>query len=287
MKKIRIRIILIFIICLMVGLYLYGLFAEELPYTKNLFRTISVVCLCIAGLIRTAEPRSRRHNSLTFYEESYREVIGDSFTDKPEHRKKLLKALRFFNEQNYEKSLCLLRSLLPYCDSQNESYAVHLFAALSFTRSKLWEQAEQIYLRMIHIGLADSRVYSNLGNCQLNIGNQDEALRNFHYALEYDPENANAYNNIAQTYFEMHELDQAIPYAIKAVEIDPKLVAASSLLAIIYALQKNTEACEKYSHIAVVNGNSPENLKRAIEHYKAAQETASAENDISDNSHLD
>ena len=272
MKKWLLRGILILIILSILGLYIFELVVNKTEPTKYLFRALSVVCICCAGLIRSFNGEARR--SLNFYDAQYREILQNAFVQQPFWRKKLLCAIRLYNEQRYDKALKYLWDLKERSQTAEDHYAVNLFAALCFTDMKIYPQAENIYQQLIFNELADSRIFSNLGHVQMQMGAEDKALINYEHALEYDRDNAYAYNNIAQAHFRMHDLEKAIPYALQALKLNPKLHPASSLLAIIYALLEDKENKEKYFHIAISNGKNPQELKQAIAYYLTAQSAA-------------
>ena len=138
----------------------------------------------------------------------------------------------------------------------------------------IYDLAESAYNSLICSDMADSSIFSNLGHVQVEVGKFDKALQNYNHALEYDRKNDKAYNNIAQAYFKKYEFDKAIPYAQKALEINPSLHNASSLLAIIYALQEDKANAEKYFHMAISSGRDPKELKDSIEYYRSAQFSA-------------
>ena len=275
MKKILLRVFLILIILAVIGLYIYDYTVNDVPPTKNLFRGCSIICLCIAAFIRTFQVKGR--NSLDFYEKQYDDILGQAFMDQPLWRKKLLCAVRLYNEDNFGKALKYLTDLKQKTQTAEDDYAVDLFAALCFTDLEIYEQAIHIYQHLISKGNANSRIFSNLGHVQMQIGEYKEALRNYELALDYDRTNAYAYNNIAQAHFQMHEFDNAIPFAEKALEYNPKLKQASSLLAIIYALSSDRDNAEKYFHIAITSGSDPKELKDAIAYFRTAQHAADEE----------
>jgi len=264
MNVIVVRVVLALVIVAIVGFYCYEVFALGTDPTEYLFRTISIVCLCLAGIIRTG---SRSRNSLQFYDDQYQDILKDAFVTQPFWRKKLLCAVRLFNEGNYQKAVKYLSDLKDRCQSPQDAYAVYLFAALSFTNMELLDLAESLYQQLINADLADSRIYSNLGSVQNQMGKVKKALQNYEYALEYDRRNENAWNNIAQLYFGLSEFDKAIPYAEKALEINAKMYQASTLLAIIYAIKGDRENQEKYSHMAISAGRSPKELQECFDHY--------------------
>lgn len=270
-KQIIVRIILILLLVGIVGLYVYDLAAKHSAPTDHLFRTLSIVFLCLAGIVRTFSAGNRK--SLHFYDGLYPEILKDAFAEQPFWRKKLLCAVRLYNEGKYEKATKYLTDLKDRCRYKQDYYAVYLFAALNFTDMQLYDLAESAYGALIRAEIADSRIFSNLGHVQMSEGEYKKALRNYQYALDFDRDNHFAYNNIAQAHFKMFEFDEAIPFALKALAIKPQMHQASSLLAIIYTLKGDRDNSEKYFHIAINSGRDPKELQEAIEYYRSAQHT--------------
>lgn len=239
---------------------------------------LSVVCICIAGLIRSFGPRNR--HTLAFYESQYPDVLRDAFAEQPFWRKKLLCAVRLYNEEHYGKSVKYLAALRDKCKYRQDYYAVFLFAGLCFTEMGMYDHAQSAYQSLIRADIANSRIFSNLGHVQMEAGEFQKALQNYRNALDFDRDNAFAYNNIAQAHFKMHEFEEAIPFALKALEIKPQMHQASSLLAMIYALVGDKANSEKYFHIAISSGRDPKKLKDAIEYYRSAQSVMDNESTV-------
>ena len=265
MGKILLRIILVLLIMAIIAFYVYDLAWNHTPPTKNLFRTVSVVCICLAGLLRTRGPGRK---SLKFYDLQFQEVLRDAFTTQPFWRNKLLCAVRLYNENKLNKAMKYLTELKPLCQTGADHYAINLFAALCLTDMGLYDQAERVYRQLINMGLEDSRMYSNMGHVQMQADHVAKALQSDERALEYDSSNAFAYNNIAQAHFQMFEFAEAVPFALKALEINPKMQQPATLLAIIYALENKQADAEKYFHIAVCSGKNPQELQEAIEYFR-------------------
>lgn len=270
MKKYTVIILLSLLACIVVGLYVYGIIVQGADPMDKLFSTVGVVCTCLAGCIRAAGVSHNR--TLKFYEDQYKDVVKESFSNQPKMRKKLLNVLRDFNEKKYEKCIKNLNVLKRSCENTPDYYAVNLFIGLSYTRMKQYLLAEEQYFSMINRGLADNRVFSNLGNLQINLGKFDDAIQNFNYALDRNRKDPYAYNNLAHAYFEMYELDTAVEYAKKATEIDPKMDAPLSLLAIIYGLKNDKENYNRYYHLAISAGAKPVEIYRPLAYYRSTME---------------
>lgn len=271
MKKWLIRILFALFALAILVFYVYDINVNQTPPGKNLFRMVSILFVCFIGFNRANGSANRR--SLQYYDAQYAEILKNAFISQPFWRNKLLCAVRLYNENNYDKALKYLFDMKQRCQTKEDSYAVMLFAALCFTEMGLYDHAEKTYMQLILAQNADSRIFSNLGNVLNNKGDYERAIQNFEHALEYDRNNEFAYNNIAQAHFQMHKLEEAIPYAEKALEINPKMRQASSLLAIIYDLMENKEKSEHYFHIAISSGYDATELKQAIEYFRSEKNT--------------
>lgn len=270
MKKTVISVILALLLVGIVGLYIFDIVVNGTPFTKNLFRTVSIVFICLVGFGRINYSAGRR--SLEFYESQYADLLKNAFAQEFMNRKKLLCAARLFDEHNYRKAFKYLSQLRDQCKTADDYYAVWHLVALCFTRSGMYQDAVRIYRQMIENDLGDSRVHSNMGYNYSELGELDKAMSCYNEALYLDAKNANTHVNIANIHFEQHDLAEAARWAEKALALDPKLAAASSLLAIIYAITDQKELAEKYRHIAIANGEDPEDLKSAIRRYMPENE---------------
>lgn len=265
MKKIILLILVILVLCADVGFYLYEILVNDLDPTDNLFRTIAIFCAGISTIFKLYMPGKRK--SLKFYELQYPEILEKAFVKNKRQYKKLLSAIRLFNEDRIPKALKYLEQLMKKCEKPNDHYAVLLFTALCYDNLGLYARAEDIYQQIKYKNVADSRVYSNLGNVQLKTGKMDDAIRSFEYALSLDRTNANAYNNLAQAYFKNYDLDSAITYAEKALQVNGKMHQASALLTIIFAMKDDQQNYEKYFHIAVTSGRDPKELLESVQYF--------------------
>ncbi len=263
--KILILILVIILLCANIGFYLYEVLIKHIPPTENLLRTIGILCVGLSTIFKLYKPRKR--NSLKFYELQYSDILDKAFIDQKRPYKKLLRAIRLYNEDRITKAIKCFKRLYPKCEKAKDFYAVYLFTALCFTDIGLYDIAEDIYQKMKYKNIADSVVYSNLGSVQRNAGKLEDAIRSFEYALSLDRTNANAYNNLAQVYFKNYELDSAAEYALKALNVNAKMHQASALLTIIYAMKDDRENYDKYFHIAVSSGRDSKELQESIQYF--------------------
>ena len=270
MKKIIVLILVILVIIADIGLYLYEVLIKHQSPTENLLRTIAIFCAGLSTIFKLYKPRKRK--SLNFYAIQYANILDKAFTGRKKVYKKLLSAIRLYNEDRIPKALRGFQRLLHKCEKTKDYYAVLLFTALCYTDIGAYDQAEAIYQKMKYKNITDSRVYSNLGNVQMNAGKISDAILSFEYALSLDRTNAKAYNNLAQAYFKNYDLDSAITYALNALDANSKTHQASALLTVIYALKNDRENYDKYFHIAVSSGRDPKELQESVQYYLHAED---------------
>lgn len=254
-----------------VGLYVYDIVIKDMSPTHNLLRTVCILLAGLSSIVKLYNPKNTR--SLQYYQLRYADILGNAFTDQPGCQKRLLKAIRTYNQNAFMQAVRQFEKLKPHCQKSKDQYAVHLFIALCYTDAHLYDQAEAVYKNMISKNYADSLIYSNLGHIKLSNGKFQEAISYFEYAISLDPENAHAYHNLATVYFNIDALDSAIEYAKKTLELNGKMKEASSLLTLCYAIKGDTENQDKYFRIAVSSGYNPEQLNHAIEYFLNSRKT--------------
>lgn len=264
MKK-RTYYILIAVLMLgVVAFYIWDLVTNNREITDNLFKFLVIELMLVGSLVRWSNKNGRQR--VDFYEKEYAEEIGDAFEGSIQ-RKKLLCAIRLYNEDNYQKALKYLYDLKKECKTKSEISAVCLFTALCYTDLGAFYPAIDEYRELIKADSNNSRAYSNIGYLYSHCGDYKNAVLVYRKAIELDPRNECAYTNLANSYFNQHDYENAILCAERAIEIKPGFRQALSLLAIIYYLQNDKENCEKYFQMSVAAGQNSDELKEAFEHY--------------------
>ena len=277
--RIIVSLALVAITVIAVCLYVRGVVVDKEPPTKNLFRMLATICVCISGLIKTR--RGGRRQSLKFYEIQFKDQIKDAFKDSV-LKSKLLCAIRLYNENNLRKALKYLTELKPECKTKDDTYAVNLFLALTLTDCGLREEAVKVYMELVDLGITTTTVYGNLGSLHSALGNFNDAITYSRLSIQNDEKNPAPYNNLAKLYFDNFDFENAKRYAHQALEINHKFRQSASLLAIIYSLEEDKENAEKYTHVAIASGETPERMKEALEYYTALHKNHGNEEECSE-----
>lgn len=274
-RKIAVTVLIIVVIIGLIGFYLFDVFYSKMPYKENLLRVLSTLCVLIATLIRVH--RGTERVNLDFYEKFYEKEIGYAFNNKPLQKKKLLCACRLYNESNYRKALKYLFQLLKEAEFDRDIATVLLFIALCYTDVGATEEAIKVYYDLFKVDSNNATAHSNIGLLHTKMGDFESALMHYNKSIEINPDNYYAYSNRANYFFRTEDFDSAIADAKKALEIKNNGVEAASLLTIIYALQGDEENKNKYYHITVTSGRSPEEINEAIKYYSEECFTPSEE----------
>ena len=280
--KIILAVILIALIAASLAFYVMDIILNDTPPTQNLFKALIAVFICTGTLIRLFVRKGRR--SLAYYESQYYEHIKNAFANSLFYRKKLLCAIRLYNENNLGKALKYLEQLKQVAKERDDLYAVGLFTALVFTDMGYEQNAIVVYKALLNMNITSTTVYGNLGIIYSGLGNYDDAIVYSRLAIQNNENNPAPYNNLAKVYFDKYDFENAKEYALKALKINHKFRPSASLLALIYSLENDEENAEKYFHIALSCGEDPAKLQTAIKRYKAqkSQENIPDDSDIED-----
>ncbi len=265
MKKIIPNILIISLFLVIVGMFIYDYVYLKKPLENNIIRIIMVVAGLIITLVRINGQEQKR--PLWFYEKAYKDKLGEAFVRKPALRKKLLSAVRFFDEEKYYKALEELDKLLKKCDDDADFSAVLLFRAICFERTGLKDEAEKLYKEVLDFNPYSVTAYNNLAMIYDSYGDTEMAISYYRKAIDIDKEYAAGYSNISYCYFNMEDYESAKEYAKKALSIREDFYQASTNLAIIYALEGDEENKKKYFNLAVKHGQNAKSLDQTIEYY--------------------
>ncbi len=275
MKNNILKIVLISILVLLivasVAWYIVDI-ANGTPPEQNLFSMLAATFICLASLIRIVNGKVGARQRLDFYEREFSAYIKGAFSHSPFLRKKLLCAVRLYNENRLDKAAKYLIDLRPACKTEEDIHAVGLFLGLTFTDMGGAETAVKVYRELIDMNITSSTIYGNLGSLYSGLGMYEDAIANMRLSIQNDENNPAPYNNLAQLYFNLREFEKAKEYANKALQINHKFRQSSSLLAVIYSLEGDADNAEKYSHIAITSGYDPQKLKASIEYFKSIQQ---------------
>ncbi len=142
-----------------------------------------------------------------------------------------------------------------------------------YERAGELESATQQYMAATQTMPGNSYFRMNLGNALLKQHRLADAAKAFARAVEIDPQNADAMNNLAYTYCEMGEnLDEAVKLCNRAVELFPARKAYFlDTLGTVYLKQgKRDEAATTFGAALAATTDRERTLRTAIQKHLAA-----------------
>ena len=86
---------------------------------------------------------------------------------------------------------------------------------------EMLQDAVNCYDYALQVNQADARLWNNLGNCYLDLGNFKDAHKSFDEAISRDPEFPEAHYSKSLAYQFSHILDKAIEQLKRAVKLKP------------------------------------------------------------------
>lgn len=266
-------------ILVMIGaaaLFAWEVLAQHQSWQTHLPRVVLLEGSMLLFLLRGGRPRQR---GLDFYRRAYAEQIGRAFFDAPADQRRLLTAVRHYNEDRFRAAIRALEKLLPRCRSRADSEAVLLFLALSHQESGMIRPAIDTYRVLLKESPQHTTAMRNLGLLLVKAGDFAEAETVYRRAIELEPGEALGYHNLAFLYFRQGDLDAARPLAEEALRRRGSLYQAATLLAILAALDGDDAKQAHYSQIALANGEKADDLRDVIAHYCTNSPTHTKSND--------
>ncbi|MBU1811152.1 MAG: tetratricopeptide repeat protein, partial [Candidatus Omnitrophica bacterium] len=85
----------------------------------------------------------------------------------------------------------------------------------------MYSEVIQALEKAIELNPNDAGAYNNLGRTYYELGRYSEAIQAYKKGIELDSKNAIAYNNLGSAYFNLEDYSQAIQAYKKAVELNP------------------------------------------------------------------
>ena len=245
------------------GFYLWEIMTKG--ESDNLLSLLAVEFSLLATLARIFKGGRRGRRPLTFYEQHYTKELGRAFEGQPKIRRKLLGALRLYNENRFSFAIAELKPLYRECRNTYDKQAVLLFTALCYDDAGQKQEAAEQYEALLIENPDHSTAIGNLAILYTENGNYVEAERLHIRAIDLAPNEALGYHNLASLYYRMRDYDRAITLAQTALEKKQNMYQASALLSILYALCDDSQKSQYYFEHAVSNGQNARNLRATIE----------------------
>lgn len=194
------------------------------------------------------------------YREQYARYINGAFTTDKKQEKQFMRGLDLFNNGRYYEAIDLLKSLLNQVHNSKDVFATSFFIGVFYRRVDNNEEAIKYYEKALGI-FENSGVASNLGVCYQALGNFEGALNAYRMAIRLDPDNANAYSNLAQLCLNESEYMIALEYAEKAMVLDCNHSVARKTAAICHALLGDVDEYKRLIKSPIISASDRRNAE--------------------------
>ena len=149
------------------------------------------------------------------------------------------KALKYFQEKNYIKSLDLFKELSSL-EPNNLNYLIYISLNLMFLKD--FEKAEVTLLKIKSINNNIAQLHFNLGVCYQHLKKYLKAIDAYKNAIAIDSMYSNAYINLGVLYSEINENDKALELYKRAIDQN---ICSEEILLNISNLYLNKNEFEK------------------------------------------
>ena len=249
------------LILVALGLLGYQYYTQGSLESSQIIRAALIIIGAILSLMRKPHPKIA--NKKAAYAKAYSEYIQNAFQDSPKLERRFYNAVHLYNQNKLDKAVEEFEKLRKECQSTTELRAVTVFAALCLDEMQIYDKAITQYQAALSMRNSSS-LRSNMGLCYQRIGDFEEAQRCYEDAIDLDPKNAYAINNLSALYFRLGNYDEALDVAVEAINVNPKMRQALTTAAICCGILGYEEDYQQYYRQAVANGADGKQIKEII-----------------------
>ena len=228
-------------------------------WIKGSIVMISLTAAFIASLTG-GRTRKKLGSKKSLYHAHYGEFIGRAFETDAKAEKQFIKAVDCYAQDKPADGLPILKKLYDQCQTQDDRYAVVTFTALCLDDMQVYQKAIELYAFSLQMK-PNSTIASNLGLCYERIGDYGSAMDAYKQAIDINPDNAFAHNNMAVVLIRQSNYEEALQYAERAVNVNHRMPQALKSMAVCHYMLGNTEEYQKYYRQAVSAGSDGDKLK--------------------------
>ena len=161
-------------------------------------------------------------------------------------KSKLAEADRLFDEEKYEEALKIYLSLATIYEKGEYLYG----CAAAYYMLEKYEECLNYCGKLLDYPSYEYEALVLKGECLGNLSRRREAIETFEKAVEIE-ERGEIYYNIGVCYYEENNLDDAIKYYEKSIELLPDFVSSYINLAVCYSRKFRIEEGMKYAKKAI------------------------------------
>lgn len=247
-------------------------FRENIKISPLIF-----ILLCgfgFSGLVRILLPYSRMPSTKRKKLDAMsRKMAEGAFAKDRIHRKKLMRAIRLFHNNQFRRSLKKLDKLYAYISSEQDMFAISFFTGMCCFKFGFYDDAIDEFCACLSVK-EDPTVLSNLGNCYLKREMYDEAKEVFNKAYAIDPNDPFASNGLALTLYKQNDFENAFKYAEISLRLENAPYTSYTIAAVCAARLKilgkaddrTSEISEKYyKELEMLSTSYSKELRRLLD----------------------
>lgn len=141
----------------------------------------------------------------------------------------------------------------------NASAEAHLSLAFLQWGNIEWDDADVSFQRALAINPGDASAHHWYSLYLTCVGRMDEAVQHVQLAQQLDPINVRTNTAVGWVYYQARQYSRAEAQLKASLQIDPRMAAAHSALAVIYSLQdRDEEAIAEMTLAVEISKNDPE-----------------------------
>ncbi len=261
------RIIILVVLSLIVvgaGVVVALTFLDPPPVSPDhRMKFIATMAMGVIALVRVVT--NQGSNSPARYELVYKDILEGLFERHAGTRRSLLRALALYNANQNIKAYRQLKKLLD-CDLNDaEKAVVWLFMGNCANDDGEPELALYCFEQATVLSTGLYTAWGNLATALSHKGDFTGAEEAIRRAMKLKPNDALPYAYLAALYVKQMRLDEAIPPALKAIELNPGHTETYTTLALAYGYMGNQQKSEEHLRKAVALGyKDAEAVRRMI-----------------------
>lgn len=211
-------------------------FGESIGMSPIIF--ILLCGFAFTGLLRIVFPYSRTPRAeRKKLDDMSRKITEGAFAKDRIHRKKLMRAIRLFHNNQFRRSLKKLDKLYAHISSDQDMFAISFFTGMCCFKFGFYDDAIDELRNCLSVK-EDPTVLSNLGNCYLKREMYDEAKEVFSQAYAVDPSDPFASNGLALALYKQDDFENALKYAEISLRLENAPYTSYAIAAVASARLK-------------------------------------------------
>lgn len=143
----------------------------------------------------------------------------------------------YLDEEDFERCLQACQELIEL-DPNNK--AVHNYVAFCLFRLERYQQALELYDKIIAEGQTGFSQHVFRGDCYYEIGEYIKAIRDYVASLKIRPTAASSWDRLARCFFILHDFEAAYEYIDRAIELSGKGLWSWTMKALFLRKQGRT-----------------------------------------------